>query len=260
MRELGSFGAKKFAAGGGVEEEVTNGDGGAGRAGSIFDGENFASGNFEASAGGVVGRAGDEFEAGNGGDGGERLTAEAEGGDGEKIVGGADFGGGVAFEGEEGVIADHAATVVGDADEAAATGFDFDADVGGSGVEGVLEELLNDGGGTVDDLAGGDLVSDLVGENADATHAGFKDMRFPGMENRMWRSGSVLDADAQWQDDCAGSAQGRNGDAEVQSVRLRGGEAPGGGHGCGSDIGDGRSGAGADSGMDAREDAEAEIH
>ena len=93
------------------------------------------------------GGAGFEVEARDAGDGGQGFAAEAEGSDGEQVVGGADFGGGVALEGEEGVVADHAVAVVGDADEFAAAGFDFDADAGGSGVEGVFEELFDDGGG-----------------------------------------------------------------------------------------------------------------
>ncbi len=76
----------------------------------------------------------------------------------------------MALEGEEGVVADHAVAVVGDADELAAAGFDFDADAGGSGVEGVFEELFDDGGWAFDDFAGGDLVRHEVGEDADAAH------------------------------------------------------------------------------------------
>ncbi len=45
-----------------------------------------------------------------------------------EIVGGAELGGGVALEGEEGVVPDHAVAVVGDADELASSGFDLDAD------------------------------------------------------------------------------------------------------------------------------------
>jgi hypothetical protein len=127
----------------------------------------------------------------------------------------------VAFEGKESVVADHAATVVSDADKAAATGFDFDADVSSSGIEGVLQEFFDDGGGTVDDFAGGDLVGDLVGENSDAAHRGFKDMRFSCEENwdtgnRMWRIGSVLDGREEWHGDCAGLAHARG------EVRRRG--------------------------------------
>src|SRR5260370_42490200 len=113
-----------------------------------------------------------ELQAGDAGDGGEGFAAEAEGGDRQEVVGGAELRGGVALEGEEGVVLDHAVAVVGDADELAASGFDFDADAGGAGVERVFEELFDDGGGALDDFAGGDLVRREVGEDADAAHEG----------------------------------------------------------------------------------------
>jgi hypothetical protein len=62
--------------------------------------------------------------------------------------------------------------VIGDADELAAAGFDFDADTRSSGVERVLEQFLDHGRGTIDDLAGRDLIGHLVGENTDAPHKG----------------------------------------------------------------------------------------
>ena len=76
----------------------------------------------------------------------------------------------MALEGEQRIVAHHAATVVHDADELAAAAFDLDADAGGAGVERVLEQLLDHGRGTVDHFAGGDLVGDLVGEYVDAAH------------------------------------------------------------------------------------------
>ena len=174
--ELGLLGLEKFAAGGGVEEEIADGEGGAdGEAGGV-DAEDVAAGDLDVGAGVFEGvavfgaGAGFEGDAGDGGDGGEGFAAEAEGGDGEEIVGGAELGGGVALKGEECVVAHHAVAVVGDADELAAAGFDVDADAGGAGVEGVFEELLDYGSGTFDDLAGGDLIGDLVGEDVNATH------------------------------------------------------------------------------------------
>ena len=62
--------------------------------------------------------------------------------------------------------------VVADADELAAAGFDLDADAVGPGIERVLQQFLDHGGGAIDDFAGGDLVRHLVGKNADATHKG----------------------------------------------------------------------------------------
>ena len=121
-------------------------------------------------AAGLFAGGGFERDAGHGGDGGQRLAAKAEGGDGEQIVGGAQLGGGVALEGQQRVVAIHAVAVVGDADEPAPAGFDLDADAGGAGVERVLQQLLHHRGGPVHHLAGGDLVGNLVGKNADAAH------------------------------------------------------------------------------------------
>lgn len=98
----------------------------------------------------------------------------------------------MALEGEQSVVANHAAAVVSDADEAASAGFDFNADACGSGIEGVFEEFFHDRGGAVDDFASGDLIGDLVGENADAAHAGFKNTRSQFSLNREHPSGHVL--------------------------------------------------------------------
>ena len=102
--ELGLLGLEEFAAGGGVEEEVADGDGGADGEAGVFDAEDVAAGDLDEGAGGVFGDAGFEGEAGDAGDGGQGFAAEAEGGDGEEVVGGAELGGGVALEGEEGVV------------------------------------------------------------------------------------------------------------------------------------------------------------
>ncbi len=135
MRELGLLGLEEFAAGRCVEEEIAEGDGGADGETSVFDAEDSAAGDFDESAGGFFGYSGFELEPGDRGDGREGFAAEAEGGDGEKIVGGAEFAGGVALESEESVVADHAVSVVDGADELAASGFDFNADASGSGVK-----------------------------------------------------------------------------------------------------------------------------
>ena len=74
----------------------------------------------------------------------------------------------MSLESEEGVVAEHAAAIVDDADKAASTGFDFHADVGRAGVERILEELLDYRSGPFHYFSGGDFVSDLVGENANA--------------------------------------------------------------------------------------------
>src|SRR5260370_18322325 len=138
-----------------------------------------------------------ELQAGEAGGGEEGLAAEAEGGDRQEVVGGAELRGGVALEGEEGVVLDHAVAVVGDADEFPASGFYFDADAGCAGVERVFEELFDDGGGALDDLAGGDLVRHEVGEDAAAAHESIVRGRLHGMADwEVRRRGVGLETNA----------------------------------------------------------------
>ena len=82
----------------------------------------------------------------------------------------AQLAGGVALEGEQRIVAQHAAAIVDDADQPPAAALDLDADIGRSRIERVFEQFLDHGGGPLHHLAGGDLVGDLVGENADAAH------------------------------------------------------------------------------------------
>ena len=95
----------------------------------------------------------------------------------------------MALEGEESIVFDHSVAVVGDADELAASGFDFDADARCARVDGVLEEFLDYGCGAFDDFASGDLVRHEVGENADAAHELI--VRVDGSSVREWSNGSV---------------------------------------------------------------------
>ena len=60
--------------------------------------------------------------------------------------------------------------VVGHADETASAGLDFDGDFFGAGIERIFDEFLHDAGGAFDHFAGGDLVGDLFGKQADAVH------------------------------------------------------------------------------------------
>ena len=169
--QLGGFGAEKFAARRGVEEEIGDGDAWFRGAGRRRRRGGFCRRRFRCGCRArVFAGRGSKRDAGDGGDRRQRLAAKAERGNGEQIVGGAQLGGGVALEGEQRVVAIHAVAVVGDADELAAAGFDLDADAAGAGVERVFEQLLDDGGGTIHHLAGGDLVRHLVGKNANAPH------------------------------------------------------------------------------------------
>ena len=73
----------------------------------------------------------------------------------------------MAAEGLHGVGAAHAHAVVYDLHERRSGPFEEDVDAFGPGVEAVLHELLQGGGGALHDLARRDLVGERVGHHAD---------------------------------------------------------------------------------------------
>ncbi len=77
----------------------------------------------------------------------------------------------MALERELRVRARHPLAVVFDRHQLLAAEIDDDGDPRGAGVDGVLDELLDDGGGTLDDFAGGDLVGEVGRQPMDAIHS-----------------------------------------------------------------------------------------
>ena len=116
--QLSGFGAEEFAPRRSVEEEIGDGDRGSARQGGIVDVQNFAAGDLDARSRGLPSPVGGfQRDAGHRGNRWQRLAAKAERSNGEQIVGGAQFRGGVALESQQRVVAVHAVAVVGDADQ-----------------------------------------------------------------------------------------------------------------------------------------------
>jgi len=168
VRQFGGLGAQEFAARGDVIKKIAHGHHGAAAQRGLFAAQHLAAGDFDARAGGLFGRAGFQQQPRDRGDGRQRFAAESEGRDGEQIFDVAQFAGGVALEGQQRVVAQHAAAIVGDADEAPAAGFHLHADLGGAGVQAIFEQLLDHRGRPLDHFSGGDFIGDLVGEDANA--------------------------------------------------------------------------------------------
>ena len=97
----------------------------------------------------------------------QRFAAEPERGDGAEIVGAGDLAGGVARQRERQLGGGNSAAVVAHAREPHAARFDLDFDALRAGVEAVLDQLLDDGCGALDDLAGRDLIDEVIVEDAD---------------------------------------------------------------------------------------------
>ena len=141
------------------------------RTGGRFLTDHLRGGEAEARADVVGRRACEQLDLRHGGDGGQGLATEAHGMEGEEVVGLADLRGGMALEGQTGIGLGHAAAVVDDLD-GRATGIDNDdIDDGGTGINGILDQLLDDGSRTLDDLASRYLVGDAIREKTyNVTH------------------------------------------------------------------------------------------
>ena len=155
---LRRVGAEEFPPGGHVAEEVAHFDERAGGAAGGADLGDRPRVDLDERAFVVRRPPGGEGEAGDGGDGGDGLAAEAERVDLLDVGDVADLRGGLAFEGEDGVVARHAAAVVLHGDEPPPALRHRDGYPARPGVYRVFYELLDDGRRALHHLARGDLV------------------------------------------------------------------------------------------------------
>src|SRR6266851_2927151 len=109
-----------------------------------------------------------QLEARHGGDRGQRFATKSERGDADEIGRRANLARGVTLQGELRILAIHPRTVVAHADQRLAAVLELDPYGVRAGIEGILDELLDDRCGTLDDLAGGNLIGDIPGEQLDA--------------------------------------------------------------------------------------------
>jgi hypothetical protein len=109
-----------------------------------------------------------QLEARDRRDGGQRLAAESERRHPDQIGRRADLARRVALQRKLRVVAIHPRTVVAHANQRLAAILQLDADGTGAGIEGVLDQLFDDGRRPLDDFARRDLVGDVAGKYLDA--------------------------------------------------------------------------------------------
>ena len=167
---LGRRGLEELAARRDVEEEVAHLDVGADGAPRRAHLGVTAADDDDLRPRVVAPQPGREREARDGRDARERLPSEAERGDAREVGQRRYLAGRVALEREARVDLVHPGAVVGHADARDAAGLDLYTNLRGPRVERVLDELLHDAGGSLDDLAGCDLVGEVVREAPDDGH------------------------------------------------------------------------------------------
>src|SRR5690606_6283189 len=117
-----------------------------------------------------LGGIGEQFEAGHGGDAGQGLAAEAQGGDRFEVVEIGDLAGGVAAEGQGQIIGLDAGAIVPHPDQLDTPSVDVDVDAPGTGIQAVFHQFLDHRGGTLHHFAGGDLVGKAGAEQLYSWH------------------------------------------------------------------------------------------
>ena len=170
MLKLGGRGAEELPPGRGVEEQLLHGDPGA--AGETLAAHEFFLPSLQGNPGAArlgVG-ASDQLEAGDRGDGGQRLAPEAQGLNGGQPLLVADLAGGVALDGNSRIRLIHPRAVVQHGDVIASAVLQGQGDLGGPRIQRVFGQLLHHRGGPLHHLARRDLVDDLLGEHPDQPH------------------------------------------------------------------------------------------
>ena len=161
---LGGIGFHEFHPGRGVEEQIPDNDGGTvGTAGFrlLRDGSPF---QMKADSLHASGGFGEQINPADRGNGSQCLSPEAHGGNGGQILGTSELGGGMAQKGGRCVLRGNAAAVVRHPHKGHAAFPDFHSDLGGPGVHGVFQQLLDDGGRPLHHLTGGNQIGDMGGK------------------------------------------------------------------------------------------------
>ncbi len=161
---------EELPAGRGMREEPFDEHVGSARpAGRLFDGFRSVL-DPEADRLGRRTVAGGQGEFRHGGDRGKRLAAETVAVNLRQVSIGGDLGRRVPLEREPSVLRRHPAAVVAHEDALGSSALEIHLDARCSGVQSILDQLLDDRGRALHNLAGGDPVDDLAREPVDLRH------------------------------------------------------------------------------------------
>ena len=169
--KLGRLGAQEFAARRHVEEQVAHLDTGAGGMRGRRGRRDHAIARLHRPGVRRIRGARNQRQAGHGRDTGQRFAAKPQGRDVLEVVQRGDLAGGMARESDADLLRRDADAVVAHADQAAAAAFQLDLDAPRARVQGVLDQFLDHRGRPFDDLAGGDLIDECVGQDLDGQRA-----------------------------------------------------------------------------------------
>ena len=174
VRQFGLLGAQKLAARRNIEEQIADRDDGAAGQRRFVAAQHLAARDLDRGAGGLFGRPRLQQQPRDRRDRRQRFAAKPS-----VAIDSRSFTSRsllVAWRSKASSASSRSmpAAVVGDADQPPAAGFDVHPDIRRARIERVLEQFLDDRCRPLHHLSRGDLVGDVVGENADAAHRTFQ--------------------------------------------------------------------------------------
>ncbi len=161
---FGVFALQEFAPGRSVEIQLAHFDAGADGVRGGCGGALRAVCRFDLPRMCGIGVAAGECDLAYRGHAGQRLTAESHAGDALQIVERGDLAGGMAHQCQRQLLRRDAAAVVAHAQQFHTAAFQLHGDLCRTRIQAVFQQFLQGGSGPFDDLAGGDLVDEQVGE------------------------------------------------------------------------------------------------
>ena len=162
LAKLRALRLQKLEAGGRVEEQVLDGQDGAGRRANAGPLDQAAAFEPQPRAHRLVPRARDQRHTANGGDARQGLAPKAKRADVEQVLGLAHLARGVTLERRLDLGGGDADAVVGHADQPLAALTDLDADIRRLSIQGVLDQFLDHGDRAFDDLTRRDFCGDIL--------------------------------------------------------------------------------------------------
>src|SRR5581483_9736543 len=170
VRGFGLLRAQKFLAGRNIEKQIANRDGRARGERRFVAAQQFPACELHRRSGLLLGRARLQKQPRYRGDRGQRLAPESQSRDREQILHVRQLAGGVPLECEKRVIPQHAAAVVGQADQLPASGLYLDAKFRRARIERIFQEFLYDARWPFHHLSRRDFVCNGIGEDANSAH------------------------------------------------------------------------------------------
>ena len=170
LRRLGAVRLQELPPRRQVVEQVVDLDDRALRRADLDDRRHRAAVDADLGAALLAARARPEDEVRHRRDGRQRLAAEPERQDRREIVRPPDLARRVALDRQPRILRPHPFPIVLDADLFLAAELDVDREAARAGIDRVLDELLDDGRGTLDHFAGRDLVRELRRQEVDRAH------------------------------------------------------------------------------------------